>query len=804
MKPLNAEQLHSLVSHNRLSAAHEVLLARQGELPPAAVETLRTLNEERCQLVHWYEQGAPDPERTRLWAQLRERTHQAVDMAEGLLSSGEVLYWQALRKEGLSQQFGPSDPWPKVMSSPLLPEAAYNGRTWARWQSWLDDVASLCLTNLFDRRRAAELRAWIDAVALVADNATEARIDERGADDMELEARPEQDVERVDLREEADLALAYIAGALTHNLLGWHNTHVARLLLHLLTLGGLSRTQGRAAVALVAGIAAWPERWDEDKGLAAEFTMLCDARSDVTELLLSSWTAFAIGELTPEIETFVSEGIRGEIGHVARKLFESGKDGGTVSLDAGDMEELFGSESSFRATFDQMARWQLINADVCYAAMRMARRADFWHTPLHWFRPYSPLYASRRGPVDKLSAEALRHMAEAIDSNITLCDGDKYATLEAVGFTTQGGQQAALSKQLALEAGQMEPLRGEMAELLGLTSNEQLRPFEAAMSMVKDLYRVQHVGGAPLCNPHSDSLFLPSKTELQPALPRALRKALFESPDNVERVGHFLADNGIWQHAEQLYRAASEAEAMRAGKRQEGVGSIVSDVELADMREGGVDMSPTASMLRKLALCQLNMGQMPLALLTLKAANDCEPRHHWTLATLARVCQKMRRWPESLRYLEQAMSVGAATEADRLNRVYALLRCGRASEANRSLVEMLAENPEDAELIFLDAQTKLALGDAAGAKATYEYLRGLASDDEHAKLICAQELTRLFSVELLMSQGQWADARSRLKALRSELGHEVVDAALDEDVAWLRAAGVNDDELALCRALAEE
>lgn len=497
----SATRLHDLICANRLTEALPQMrqCLRQADLTDLA-DRLGQLDDDYRLTLSFLANGAEDPQRANVLAQIRQRAHDLADVIEARLWATQPT--ASRRKVALGLQ-----------------------------ETNRADLAKLVAEYKQD--------ALLQAGGLMAIEPLAGALDRQRLEEAEVELVFEHVVNDVNIPEPCR---AFVIGALAHNVINRHNRHVISALMTSARHDEAGETaQARICVTLAASLLTSPSRWEEDAKLEDELRDLTAERGDIAERLRLAVSQIAKTHLVKRIEDFITNDMAQEIGKLAKRIIDQKGKSELHEITSEDITQIFGSDrQTVVDKFSQIAQWQADGADVNYTTHHHLKTSPFFANEINWLRPFDPADPAVTDSLKALGDEDREALARSIAA-MPICDSDKYSTL-----TVLGGMPAqnalALQKNFDAEARHWAEMQAERQQ----ATPDEMRRRNLTDNFIKDLYRAFRIrpdrfGSTDLFN------------ETSWPLDSAPLDILFPTAEDKDWLGRELVRYDCWTAATRLY-----------------------------------------------------------------------------------------------------------------------------------------------------------------------------------------------------------------------------------------------------------
>ena len=404
----------------------------------------------------------------------------------------------------------------------------------------------------------------------------------------------------------------------------------------------------RTAVAIVASMITWPDRWLTDKALAFLLGEITAEHPKAMRLLRDTVVSFYKTQLTDTIANFMTNGLGNELGKIAAKIIENKGRRDKYEIRSDELREIFGNTPGVIDKFDRLAHWQHISADVPYMAYKMLKRGAFFDADVAWLKPFDKtdrhlLKATGENPPDAM-AQVVQVIAEALN----FCDSDKYSMMFSL-TSIPSADIDGLKANIINETQSMTDML--ISDNQGQGGIARLK----ANLFVQDVYR--------LCKLRTTSFGAPELFNNLPAFTKhGLLLALFPSTQDLESLGRSLVDMELWNDAAIIYARIAQG-------------------------EGAAD----PVILRKYACCLFETNDYEKGYEVLKRAEIIDDDNIWTKAKIAEYLFNSSNFEAALAYYNAIEAKKQLTKTQLCNRVNCLVGLHRDAEAidecNRLLVD---------------------------------------------------------------------------------------------------------------------
>lgn len=508
----SATHLHDLICANRLSEAITQMrqCLRQADMADISDRLEQLDNDYRLTLT-FLANGAEDPQRANVLAQIRQRAHDLADVIMARLWAAQPA--ASRRKVALG----------------------------------LQETDRADLTKLVAEYKQDIL---LQGGGLTAIEPLAGALDRQRLEETEVELVFEHVVNDANIHEPCR---AFIIGALAHNVINRHNRHIISALMASARNDEVGETNlARICVTLAASLLSSPSRWEEDAKLEDELRELITERGDIAARLRLTVSQIAKTHLVKRIEDFITNDMAQEIGKLAKRIIDQKDKPELHEITSEDITQIFGADrQTVVDKFSQIAQWQADGADVNYATHHHLKTGPFFASEINWLRPFDPADPAVADSLKALGEKDRETLAQSIAA-MPICDSDKYSTL-----TVLGGMPAqnamALQKNFDTEARHWAEVQAERQQ----AEPDEMRRRNLTDNFIKDLYRAFRIRPDRF---GSTDLF----SEAAWPLDRAPLDIIFPTAEDKDWLGRELVRYDCWTAATRLYAHACATDAPSA------------------------------------------------------------------------------------------------------------------------------------------------------------------------------------------------------------------------------------------------
>ncbi len=488
----------------------------------------------------------------------------------------------------------------------------------------------------------------------------------------------------------------FAVDALCHNLMTRHGRPTVLSLISALRVGELEpKVVGRIAVAIVADMISWPERWMTDRVLLESLDDLVDNDAEVADILRSIFIFFAKPRILPTVERFFNEDMAAEVNAMVSDLVNKvNKTDSSITISEEEADEIFGFKR--KGFIDKMAKiehWKKIGVDIGYTSTKGMRIFPFFRGEfMHWLRPFDPANPD--------IVKAVEHFADpdkvirAVEGMDSLPDSDKYAIM--LGF---GGVDEATFNKLC-DAASSADESDNMSNFVGKRVSEGCASaLVSADGFVKDLYR------AWMLRP-DDFGYTPAFSSLCGALDGGLASHLFTDAAKLDYLGSSLVKYECWDEAVKVFATLCERNEADGTVDVNSLRKYAFSLIKVGRTEDGAEQLRRAEIIddsdawtkRILAECYVGLGKLSAAAYTVERAREAGTADAKMLAIAALCYTSMRKYDSALKCWTERADKAPSDADSALGIVRCLMQLGRDADAEERMGALLGDDDSAAAL----------------------------------------------------------------------------------------------------------
>ncbi len=511
-----------------------------------------------------------------------------------------------------------------------------------------------------------------------------------------------------------------VVGALAHNMISRHNAYLSvAMMASLRKMTDEPLLLGRMAVAVVADVLSWPERWGDNAVLLASLGEIVDGRDFVATVILNVFGNFAKTMVVGDVEKFFSSELVSELEKIVASLSKraaEAKDGNvesgslSITLSSDDLKEMFGegAESAIDK-IKMIEQWKRQGVDVGFCSMRFMKLHHFFRTPLNWLRPFCRGVEEVDAVFDKFDPEVKENVYTMLEGNPYQPDSDKYSV--ALSFAAMSNDVALAQSRTLKEAVANVNQKGEMSEdedgfdavdpsvKIAILSSDRF---------VKDLYRAYRLNKA-FFGP-TDAFACP-----QEAFDTKVGNVAFKERGILEALANNLSQFKCWEPAEKLWAMLINRQDGQLSQSKDMTNHAICLMKLGKYPEALEELKRVEIMddsnpkvIRALSECYLAQENFKLASYRLEQLRGLEPDNQKILPMLA-ICYEGCKEPDkALNSWSEMVYLREDDYCAMAGKVRALLALGRDDDAEREVNKI----PETDETL-----------DTRGARALCHFVR---------------------------------------------------------------------------------
>lgn len=488
-----------------------------------------------------------------------------------------------------------------------------------------------------------------------------------------------------------------VVGVLAHNMISRHNAYLASAMMRSMrNMAGEPELLGRMAVAVVADILSWSERWGDNASLLASLEEIVDGRDVVATVLLNVFGNFAKTVVVDDVEKFFSIELASELEKIAASLSkraqeakDANAESGTLSLSlsSDELKAMFGEGAESAIDKIKMIElWKRQGVDVGFCSMRFMKLHHFFRTPLNWFRPFYRGVAEVDAVFNDFDPEVKENVYTMLEGNPFQPDSDKYSV--ALSFAAMKNDVALEQSRALKEA--VSNVNSEDEQNNGDDEFDSIDPSvkTAVLSsdrFVKDFFRAYRL---------QSSFFGPTDAFAAPqdAFDTKVVNTAFKERVVLEALAQNLSQFKCWVPAERLWAMLVKRTVGQGNRQKDMANHAICLMKLGkysealeELKQAEVMDDSNPKVIRALAECYLAQENYKLASYRLEQLRQLDPDNQKILPMLA-ICYEGNNEPDkALNSWSEMVYLREDDYCAMAGKVRALLALGRDEDAEREV-----------------------------------------------------------------------------------------------------------------------